>query len=114
MKIYTKTGDTGDTSLFNGKRVAKHHLRVESYGNVDELNSFVGLLRDQIESKPLRSVLLNIQHQLFVIGSNLAFEPDESKKTQKLAVARLTSLGYLGPSMKRLWLSYPIDITSTL
>ncbi|PJB12690.1 MAG: ATP:cob(I)alamin adenosyltransferase [Flavobacteriales bacterium CG_4_9_14_3_um_filter_40_17] len=94
MKIYTKTGDTGDTSLFNGKRVAKHHLRVESYGNVDELNSFVGLLRDQIESKPLRSVLLNIQHQLFVIGSNLAFEPDESKKTQKLA-AKIPVLDYL-------------------
>lgn len=85
MKIYTKTGDTGDTSLFNGKRVAKHHLRVESYGNVDELNAFVGLLRDQLENKPLRAILLNIQHQLFVIGSNLAYEPDESKKSEKLA-----------------------------
>ncbi|MBU2526291.1 MAG: cob(I)yrinic acid a,c-diamide adenosyltransferase [Bacteroidetes bacterium] len=85
MKIYTKTGDLGQTSLFSGKRVPKHHMRVESYGNVDELNAFLGLLRDQITDAALKAFLLNIQHQLFVIGSHLAFEPDASAKNKRLA-----------------------------
>ena len=75
MKIYTKTGDKGQTGLFGGKRVAKHHPRIEAYGTIDELNAYVGLLADQDinVSQPLRSQRLQqIQSQLFVIGAHLA------------------------------------------
>lgn len=85
MKIYTKTGDAGQTSLFNGKRVPKHHLRVEAYGQVDELNAFTGHLRDQVDSDKIKADLLRIQNQLFVIGSHLAFEHSNSLKNKKLA-----------------------------
>tara|TARA_B110000046_G_scaffold112201_1_gene119318 strand:+ start:7423 stop:7971 length:549 start_codon:yes stop_codon:yes gene_type:complete len=79
MKIYTKKGDSGTTSLIGGTRVPKHHLRIESYGTVDELNSYIGLIRDQnIESKDIE-VLLEIQDRLFTIGSHLAAEPGKSK-----------------------------------
>lgn len=77
MKIYTKTGDQGFTSLYTGKRVPKFHDRVETYGTVDELNSFVGLLRDQEMDKPLKNFLTQIQHQLFEIGSYLATDDNE-------------------------------------
>ncbi len=79
MKIYTKKGDTGQTSLIGGTRVAKHHIRIESYGTVDELNSWVGLLRDQQELKYMNEVLLEIQDRLFTIGSSLASDPQKSK-----------------------------------
>jgi cob(I)alamin adenosyltransferase len=76
-KIYTKTGDKGQTSLLGGKRVSKSHLRIESYGNVDELNSFIGLLKD---NRDMESRISNqfywIQEHLFSIGSNLAVEND--------------------------------------
>ena len=79
MKIYTKKGDNGTTSLIGGTRVPKHHLRIESYGTVDELNSYIGLIRDQeIGSKEIE-VLLEIQDRLFTIGSHLAAEPGKSK-----------------------------------
>tara|TARA_B110000503_G_C7165151_1_gene421512 strand:+ start:3030 stop:3578 length:549 start_codon:yes stop_codon:yes gene_type:complete len=79
MKIYTKKGDNGTTSLIGGTRVPKHHLRIESYGTVDELNSYIGLIRDQnIDSKDIE-VLLEIQDRLFTIGSHLAAEPGKSK-----------------------------------
>ena len=79
MKIYTKKGDHGQTSLIGGTRVPKHHLRIESYGTVDELNSYIGLIRDQdIEKKDIE-VLLEIQDRLFTIGSHLAAEPGKSK-----------------------------------
>lgn len=85
MKIYTKTGDTGQTSLFSGKRVPKHHLRVDAYGQLDELNAHLGHLRDGLGAfTSIQSDLLRIQHQLFVIGSHLAFEPDNTPKTQRL------------------------------
>jgi len=79
MKIYTKKGDTGTTSLIGGTRVPKHHLRIESYGTVDELNSYIGLIRDQDISKKDVEVLLEIQDRLFTIGSHLAAEPGKSK-----------------------------------
>jgi len=79
MKIYTKKGDNGTTSLIGGKRVPKHHLRIESYGTVDELNSYIGLIRDQNIAKEDIEVLLEIQDRLFTIGSNLAAEPGKSK-----------------------------------
>jgi cob(I)alamin adenosyltransferase len=79
MKIYTKTGDKGQTSLLGGSRVPKHHLRIESYGTIDELNSHIGLLRDQAINAKHIEVLLEIQDRLFTIGSYLASEPEKSK-----------------------------------
>jgi cob(I)alamin adenosyltransferase len=79
MKIYTKTGDKGQTSLLGGSRVPKHHLRIESYGTIDELNSHIGLLRDQAINAMHIEVLLEIQDRLFTIGSYLASEPQKSK-----------------------------------
>jgi len=79
MKVYTKTGDKGQTSLFGGQRVPKHHIRIESYGTVDELNSHIGLIRDQDINKHLILVLLEIQDRLFTLGAQLATEPGNSK-----------------------------------
>lgn len=79
MKIYTKKGDSGKTSLIGGTRVPKHHLRIESYGTVDELNSYIGLIRDQDISAQDIEVLLEIQDRLFTIGSHLATDPGKSK-----------------------------------
>ena len=78
MKIYTKTGDKGTTALFGGTRVPKHHIRIDSYGTIDELNSYVGLIRDQDIDEHYKNILLEIQSQMFVIGSILATDPDKS------------------------------------
>jgi cob(I)alamin adenosyltransferase len=79
MKIYTKTGDKGFTSLIGGTRVAKHHLRIESYGTVDELNSYIGLISDQDITEHDKQILKQIQDRLFTIGSSLAADPEKSK-----------------------------------
>ncbi|HEY9535585.1 MAG TPA: cob(I)yrinic acid a,c-diamide adenosyltransferase [Mucilaginibacter sp.] len=79
MKIYTKTGDKGFTSLIGGTRVPKHHLRIESYGTVDELNSYIGLIRDQDIARQDKDFLKEIQDRLFTIGSSLASDPEKSK-----------------------------------
>lgn len=79
MKVYTKTGDKGETSLFGGKRVSKHDIRIEAYGTVDELNSFIGLIRDQKIDERSFNVLIEIQDRLFTLGSILATEPGNSK-----------------------------------
>jgi cob(I)alamin adenosyltransferase len=79
MKIYTKTGDKGYTSLIGGTRVPKHHLRIESYGTVDELNSYIGLIRDQDIAAHDKLILKEIQDRLFTIGSSLASDPERSK-----------------------------------
>ncbi len=79
MKIYTKTGDKGTTSLIGGTRVPKHHIRIESYGTVDELNSWIGLVRDQKVNPVQEKVLLEIQDRLFTIGSTLAADPEKSR-----------------------------------
>ncbi len=79
MKIYTKKGDKGTTGLIGGTRLPKHHIRIESYGTVDELNSYTGLLRDNIENAQMREDLKEIQDRLFTIGSNLAADPEKSK-----------------------------------
>lgn len=86
MKIYTKTGDTGTTALFTGKRVPKHHLRIESYGTLDELNSWIGLIRDQDIDEHYRGVLINIQERLFTLGAILATEPT---KDNRLKIPRI-------------------------
>lgn len=79
MKIYTKTGDQGMTSLFGGKRVSKADLRIDTYGTVDELNSWVGVLRDQDVNHSRKDILLIVQDRLFTIGSMLATEPGNTK-----------------------------------
>lgn len=82
MKIYTKTGDQGTTALFGGTRVSKADLRIETYGTVDELNCYIGLVRDQPvnHNNPERKkVLIEIQDRLFTIGSILATEPGNTK-----------------------------------
>ena len=79
MKIYTKTGDKGQTSLFGGQRVPKHHIRIEAYGTVDELNSYIGLIRDQDIDKNSVEILIEIQDRLFTVGSILATEPGNTK-----------------------------------
>ncbi len=84
FRIYTKTGDEGETSLFGGKRLPKYHLRIESYGTIDELNSCLGLLRDHIEEESLRAFLKSIQERLFTIGSNLASDPEKEMITPDL------------------------------
>ncbi len=81
FKIYTKTGDTGETSLFGGARVPKSHLRVEAYGTVDELNAHIGLLRDVISNDQYRDILKAIQDRLFTIGSVLASDPSKNMMT---------------------------------
>ena len=80
MKIYTKTGDKGQTSLVGGTRVLKTELRIEAYGTVDELNSYVGLVRDQVVNNDRKDILKEIQDRLFTIGSILASEPEQTKK----------------------------------
>ncbi len=79
MKIYTKTGDKGQTSLIGGTRVTKNHIRIEAYGTVDELNSWIGLLRDTVTDKNVNAILIEIQDRLFTIGSILATDPEKSK-----------------------------------
>jgi cob(I)alamin adenosyltransferase len=87
IRIYTKTGDKGTTSLIGGTKVAKSHLRIEAYGTVDELNSFIGLLGDQLVATSLTTPLLTtldllreIQDRLFTIGSSLACDPEKEPK----------------------------------
>lgn len=84
FRIYTKTGDQGETALFGGRRVAKSHLRVDAYGTVDELNSFVGWLRDSIDNQHIISVLVQVQHRLFTVGAVLASDPEKHPPTPDL------------------------------
>jgi cob(I)alamin adenosyltransferase len=77
MKIYTKTGDIGETSLFGGKRVLKSELRIETYGTVDELNSWIGLVRDVTIEDSRRELLKEIQDRLFTLGAELATADDK-------------------------------------
>jgi cob(I)alamin adenosyltransferase len=79
FKIYTKTGDKGQTSLIGGIRVPKYHLRIESYGTVDELNSYIGLVKESITDEHIRTILYEIQDRLFTVGSVLASDPEKSK-----------------------------------
>ncbi len=77
FKIYTKTGDLGKTSLIGGTKVPKSHLRIESYGTVDELNSYIGLVNDLLTESHSKDILKEIQDRLFTIGSSLACDPDK-------------------------------------
>lgn len=79
FRVYTKTGDKGQTSLIGGTRLPKHHIRIEAYGTVDELNSFVGLIRDQEIDAHTKTILIEIQDRLFTLGSLLAADPEKNK-----------------------------------
>lgn len=87
MKIYTKSGDKGTTALLGGTRVPKHHFRIEAYGTIDELNSWVGLIADQDVDKDIKNQLHNIQDKLFTLGAFLATDPE--KETLKSGADRL-------------------------
>jgi cob(I)alamin adenosyltransferase len=80
MKIYTKTGDKGTTSLIGGTKVSKAHERIEAYGTVDELNSHLGLCRDLINDEHTKNILKELQDRLFTIGSALACDPEKETK----------------------------------
>jgi cob(I)alamin adenosyltransferase len=79
-KIYTKTGDKGMTSLIGGTRISKDHLKIETYGTVDELNAWIGVLRDMPENISRKDILKEIQDRLFTLGADLAAEPEQTKK----------------------------------
>ena len=93
MKVYTKTGDTGTTALFGGTRVPKDHARIESYGTVDELNSYIGLIRDQEMKQHYKDILIEIQDRLFTVGAILATPPE--KEVLKNGQKRLQNLGII-------------------
>ena len=86
MKIYTKTGDEGMTSLIGGKRVAKNSARLESYGTIDELNSFLGMIRSFPMAPEVEDELVEIQSRLFDVGGNLATDPENAPLKMKLGV----------------------------
>jgi cob(I)alamin adenosyltransferase len=100
MKIYTKTGDQGETSLIGGTRVPKYHLRIEAYGTVDELNSWIGLIRDQEVPSSIKELLLEVQDRLFTIGSLLASDPEKSK--MKLPVLEQQDIDLLEKEMDKM------------
>jgi cob(I)alamin adenosyltransferase len=93
MKIYTKTGDKGETGLFGGERVPKNALRIEAYGTIDELNSFIGLAVTEVRNPEVKSLLEEIQNELFSIGSDLA--APESDKNARLGIKRVPSHLYI-------------------
>jgi cob(I)alamin adenosyltransferase len=80
IKIYTKTGDKGNTSLLGGTKVPKNDIRIETYGTVDELNSWIGLINDQLNDEAFRVELKEIQDRLFTIGSSLATDAEKEPK----------------------------------
>ncbi|MFA5556266.1 MAG: cob(I)yrinic acid a,c-diamide adenosyltransferase [Flavobacteriaceae bacterium] len=93
MKVYTKTGDKGTTALFGGTRVPKHHIRIESYGTIDELNSHIGLIRDQDIKEEHKKLLIEIQDRLFVSGAILATAPEKEvlkSGKQRLNIMRIS------------------------
>ena len=106
MKVYTKTGDTGTTALFGGTRVSKHNIRIESYGTVDELNSHIGLVRDQDINHVYKQVLVEVQDRLFTVGAILATPPE--KETLKNGQPRLQKLGIIESDIE--FLENQIDI----
>jgi cob(I)alamin adenosyltransferase len=94
MKIYTKGGDLGKTTLIGGTRVPKSHIRIESYGTVDELNSFIGLLSDIIALPEINSILKEVQDRLFTVGSSLACDP-EKEPHLKIPDLKESDIAYL-------------------
>jgi len=86
MKIYTKTGDKGETGLFGGERVSKNSLRLNAYGTIDELNAFICLAIAEVKNEEVKRVLLDVQNKLFAVGSDLA--TPQTEKNEKLKITR--------------------------
>lgn len=105
-KIYTKTGDKGVTSLIGGTRIPKSHQRIEAYGTVDELNSYIGLCRDLLSDEQSRNVLAEIQDRLFTIGSSLACDPEKEPK-MKIPDLKETDIAGLENEIDRMNESIP-------
>ena len=101
MKIYTKAGDLGSTSLIGGTRVPKSHIRIESYGTVDELNSFIGLLSDLVTDADIKTVLKEVQDRLFTVGSSLACDPDK-EPSLKIPDLKEEDIAYLESLMDKM------------
>ena len=101
MKIYTKAGDLGSTSLIGGTRVPKSHIRIESYGTVDELNSFIGLLSDLVSNADIKIVLKEVQDRLFTVGSSLACDPDK-EPSLKIPDLKEEDIAYLESLMDKM------------
>ncbi|MFP4691679.1 MAG: cob(I)yrinic acid a,c-diamide adenosyltransferase [Bacteroidales bacterium] len=107
-KIYTKTGDRGETSLLGGRRVPKYHLKIEAYGTADELNSFIGLLLDQEMNESYKPILLNIQEKVFVAESILACDqgcrseelPDITEKDVRFLEKEIDAMNQYLPDLK--------------
>lgn len=100
-RIYTKVGDTGSTSLIGGTKVPKSHLRIEAYGTVDELNSYIGLCRDLLTEEAVRIVLQEVQDRLFTIGSSLACDPVKEPR-MRLPDLKETDVELLEKEMDRM------------
>ena len=94
IKIYTKTGDNGNTSLIGGTKVPKNDIRIETYGTVDELNSWIGLINDQLADDTFKNELKEIQDRLFTIGSSLATDAEKAPK-MKLPDLHVTDIQFL-------------------
>ncbi len=92
MKIYTKTGDKGETGLFGGKRVSKDAVRIEAYGTIDELNAILGVVRSLRLPKAVEKILTRIQRDLFVIGSELATPMENMSTIPRISPSHITSL----------------------
>ena len=112
MKVYTKTGDTGTTALFGGSRVHKDHIRIESYGTVDELNSHLGLLRDCNMDQKYKDVLIKIQNKLFTVGAILATPPEKEflkSGKERLNIAKITEedISYLEKQIDEMEMELP-------
>jgi cob(I)alamin adenosyltransferase len=94
FRVYTKTGDKGSTALIGGTRVSKDHIRIEAYGTVDELNSYLGFINDSLQDLKINKWILEIQDRLFTIGSSLATDPEKNPK-MKLPDLRVTDVEWL-------------------
>ena len=92
MKIYTKTGDNGTTSLIGGTRVQKNDPRLECYGTIDELNSYLGLIRDNYSSQDIQDQLLTIQQKLFIISAEIANDKPQKTNIPSISEADILSL----------------------
>lgn len=96
LRIYTRTGDAGDTGLFGGQRVGKDDLYVEAYGTVDELNAVLGQVRTHAPDAELDAVLLNLQHELFVLGSDLATPNEDDTSKGRIQITRVSGNQVVG------------------
>ncbi|WP_298472506.1 cob(I)yrinic acid a,c-diamide adenosyltransferase [uncultured Maribacter sp.] len=112
MKIYTKTGDKGTSALFGGTRVPKHHIRLDAYGTIDELNSWIGLIRDQEIDTLSKKTLTLLQDKLFTVGAILATDPEKAilkNGKERLTIPKIkdTDITFLEDNMDAMEVSLP-------